>query len=393
MQFDQILGALHAPTCAATCRRSCASYGTALTGEGGAQAYNRSLRDPQPGAYRSSRGSSTTRRSARRCARPVELPRARRRGGHRPDLQPSALRRALVRDLNTTLGAFAARDDALAAAIALAAAHAAGRRPARPGRRRRRACPNVRALGRRPAPGHPLDGPDDQRRRGPSSLQWGGPSPQRTRGRRALARALREVASAADRASPAARCPSRRGGALASASCQNACDPPGPGARPCPRRLSIRPTDRLPGRPLKALSGLTGESRSGDANGQWIRVPARRAGEQHASALGNNTTLRAGDVPDPRHQPAQAKEPCRPAAAPRRAVRDPAAARPAHSRRGAAGLRPPAPSADAGRAALRPTVAGLRGRSRPRAPPLKVSDVPAPLKRSAPKRWPYSLAK
>ena len=84
----------------------------------------------------------------------------------------------------------------------------------------------------------------------------------------------------------------------------------------------------------KPLPGLAGESRNGDANGQWVHVLTSAGDRTH---LARQRHVRAGAVPDPRHQPAQAGR--RAAAACRRALRDPAAARPAHEGRARASAR------------------------------------------------------
>ena len=115
----------------------------------------------------------------------------------------------------------------------------------------------------------------------------------------------------------------------------------------------------VPGRPgpvyqelPKPFPGLAGESRSGDANGQWFRVLA---------AGGTNlVTLRARRVrhdraADPRRQPAEADQ--APAAGRERAVRDAADARPAH--------RPPARRRSSARSTrLEPAVQGPLGEGR-----------------------------
>ena len=77
----------------------------------------------------------------------------------------------------------------------------------------------------------------------------------------------------------------------------------------------------------KPLPGLAGESRSGDANGQWFRVLA--AGGTNLVTFGTGV-VRHDRAADPRRQPAEADQ--APAAQRERAVRDAADARPAHRR-------------------------------------------------------------
>ena len=61
---------------------------------------------------------------------------------------------------------------------------------------------------------------------------------------------------------------------------------------------------------VKALSGLTGESRGGDANGQWIRV-LLGAGDQ-TLAFGNGTYAQATDPVLGINPPLPANDPERP---------------------------------------------------------------------------------
>ena len=116
------------------------------------------------------------------------------------------------------------------------------------------------------------------------------------------------------------------------------------------------PGQDLPGRPgkvyeesTKPLAGLAGESRSGDANGQWFRVLA--GGGNFAYPLGTDSFFLTS-APLLGRQPAEARQAA--AAAARRPVRDPAGARPAHDPR-----------------------AGARGRSRRRSPRAGPGRLPA----------------
>ena len=212
------------------------------------------------------------------------------------DRSPARLK-SLIADFNTAAGAFAREAGSLEDGDRGAAADAA-RRAARPGGAERQPAPAA-ALRPRPAPEHSRVRRDDRRVACPFLRQASAlVSREELRG---LAADLRPTVP------PLVRLTRRTPGLLeelrAGSGCENEVlhawsndtvpDPNFPASGPVYQEAP------------KPLPGLSGESRSGDANGPYVHVLAS-AGDRTVS-LGNGQ-LRAGAVPDPRHQPAQARE-------------------------------------------------------------------------------------
>ena len=205
--------------------------------------------------------------------------------------------KSLITDFNTTAGAFAREDDNLRSAIAELPRTLRAAQPALaalnasfPPLRALRAGPAARACS---PPGPALD----------ASI----PLVRELRGLvsedelRGLAADLRPTVPALARLARESIPLSEQGRLLAS--CQNEVVLP-VDARTRSATRSSRPTARSTRRRRRRSPGLAGESRSGDANGQWFRVLA---------AGGTNLVTLAPGVfgtttqPDPRRQPAQAE--------------------------------------------------------------------------------------
>jgi ABC-type transporter Mla subunit MlaD len=303
VQFDQILGDLRADV-----RRDLQTilreYGSSLT-RGGARGYNRSLRW-QPGAYR----SSAIVNDAAVGEGPSDLAGYVQHAGAVAaalDLHPDALQ-SLVRDFNTTMAAFAARSDALATAISQLPRTLEIARPALsevdaalPDVRRlaRALRPAVRSTGRTIAPARAFLA---QARPFLSAREAGG-----------LARELLRTTPPLTRFTER-NVPLQTQFRLI-ASCQNGVVQPW--AHSTVPDAAHPPHGPVYQDGIKALTGLTGESRAGDANGQWIRV-LLGAGEQTLS-FGNGTYAQANSpilginppLPkDPAHPPLRPDVPC-----------------------------------------------------------------------------------
>ena len=254
---------------------------------------------------------------------------ARARPPRRSTSNPSQLK-SLITDFNTTAGAFAAREHAISRRDrASCRARCAPASPALDALER--PFPTVRALARGARPGVRSSGPTIDasaavrhaaarpRLASPSCAGW----------RADLRPTVPSLAS-----SPQEPCRSARRSARAS-SCQNEVILPWTQRQSRTRTFPTHgpvyqeSAKSLPGSPARAARATPTASGSAcSTGGAHYAEPRQRA-------------LRLDAAPDPRRQPAG--PPHAPAAAPGRAVRDPAAARPAHERR---------PGAAAGRARL-----------------------------------------
>ena len=303
VQFDQILGELRADV-----RRDLQTilreYGSSLS-RGGARGYNRSLRW-QPGAYR----SAAIVNDAAVGEGPSDLAEYVDHAGavaQALDLDPGALQ-SLVRDFNITLGALAARSDALAAAISQLPRTLAIARPslseidaALPAARRlaRTLRPAVRSTGRTIGPARAFVA---QARPFLSAKETGGLARELLRTTPPLIRFTERSVPLQEQFRLLSSCQNEVVQKWARSTVPDAAHPPhGP----------------IYQDGVKALTGLAGESRSGDANGQWIRI-LLGAGDQTLS-FGNGTYAQAtspilGVNPplpkDPEHPPLRPDVPC-----------------------------------------------------------------------------------
>ena len=222
-----------------------------------------------------------------------------------------------------------------------AAAHAA-RRPAR-ARRAQPLVPRPARLRPRHPPGRRELGGDD--RRHAAAAQAAARARLRARAARADLRPAPDRPGAR-RARPTASVPLSQQ-VRASASCQN--EVILPWSKDTVEDPKFPPTGPVYQELPKPFPGLAGESRSGDANGQWFRVLA--AGGTNLVNFGHNS-VRHDRAADPRRQPAEADQ--APAAERERAVRDAADARPAlDPRRAAEAAARPTPRASCSRTAGR----------------------------------------
>ena len=342
---------------ARTCRRCCDELSTGPEGRGRRAATTASI--PLLGAR------LPRQRDRRRRAAGHRSPTTSRATSTRPAPTAEALDRnreqlkSLVTDFDTT-----ARRVRRARAGALgrrrrAAAHAAT--PAMPALGAlNRSFPAVRGLIRAARPAVRSSGPaiDASMPVRPPGCAASCPSPSCA----ASSHDLRPIVPAADRAQPALGAALRAG--LAGVELPER-------GRSCPGRKDKIEDKTFPARgpvyeeATKPLPGLAGESRSGDANGQWFRVML--TGAEVRLPAGHRQVLPHRPAAAGR-QPADAAEPRAPAAARRRAVRDPAAARPAHrcpTRRRRASTSPsrrPPPSAAGAAEDRRLAAQGPQGR-------------------------------
>ncbi len=364
VQLDQVLGALQAPT-RQDLRALLQELDTGLSG-GGAQAYNRSSRYWK-GAYR----DSAIVNDALQGTDEHDLSRYLKSAGVTAAAldQNRAQLKSLVTDFNTTAAAFAARDRDLSATIVELPRTLRAAMPAL--RELNVSFPAVRRLVRAARPAVRSSGPAidaslpfvRQARRLVSKPELLGLTNDLRSAVPSLAKLTKESVPLYAQVSQASECQNETVLPWTKDQIQ---DPQFPTRGPVYEEST------------KSLPGLAGESRTGDANGQWFRVllnqPAFAYPDAHGSFFlgdeiqGVNPPV-AGNRPRP---PLRSDVPCETQQSPDLRTQ----AGPAPS----GGFRLADAPAAAKTKALADTVDQLRAQLKDQGSSLKVSDVPATLK-------------
>ena len=274
VQLDQVLGALQADT-RKDLQTLLDQLGEGLSGEGAA-GYNRSIRWWEP-AYRDSAivADALQGEAERDLSEYLAGAGAFAEG---LDRDPARLR-ALLRDFNTTAGAFARADDALAAGIEELPRTLRAGLPALAALNE--AFPSVRRLAREARPGV---------RSSPAALRESRPLLRELRGLLSrgelggLARDLRPVVPDLTRLNGGLVPLYDQVGRLSS--CQT--EAILPWSSDTVQDAQFPAQGRVFEEAPKPLVGLAGESRSGDSNGQWFRVLLGRTQFQYAYPLGTD---------------------------------------------------------------------------------------------------------